>query len=428
MCDIKSVHEEDTPQSTDKLGIVELIPKKRGKTVKYITAATGLLTTSVVIAIGATYQQDVFFPSASTETQKNKTHVMVCYGKAKKLTFSWLFTVALVLLGVEFGTLVDPLSRLAEECRHRHERYGGSWRKMIKACGILQCRILFMLLLTITLIIPFFVLDRLSIDRSHLVYVFTGVGIGPLMQLLDLNIESEVYLSTFLEEKGMNMANVLGWSYYFTNLKPAAEMFVRKTKLGHHAKLSLDKLLLLIPLDYSTTDDLQQIDSHVKLSPSEHSDEHSFHYSLYRLLTAGEQRDGYFAIHYVQQPLRTLRSMTLFERVETVNIKTFDGEVKLLYRTLSEILAINKDIEETCLLVPIKTKNLESLKNGGLVKSIMDAVNRACACEKKITCTICKRKAQDKPPKQAEQKRSINREVFRKHSNYSTTGSIFVDV
>ena len=427
MCDVQSVHKEDSPQSSDKLSIVELIPKKRGRTVRYISAATCLLAGSIVIAIGVTYPQVVYFPSASVETQKNKTDVAACYGKAKKLTFSCLFTVAFVLLGVELGALVDPLSRLAEECRHRHQRYEGSWKKIIKAClsGILFSRLLFMLCLTIAFILVIFVTDRPSIDDSHLVmYVFTGVSTGPLLQLLDQNIESEVYLSTLLEEKGMNMANVLGWSYYFTNLKPAAERFVGKKKLGHHAELSLDKLLLVIPLDYSTTDDLQQIDSHIKLSQI---DEHSFHYSVYRLSTAEEQRDRYFAIHYVQQPLRTLRSMTLFQRVEAANIKTFDGEVKLLYRTLSEILAINKDIEETCLLVPIKTKNLESLKHGGLVKSIMDAVNCACVCEKTITCTICKRKARDKPPKQTEQKRSI-REVFGKISNYGATGSTSVNV
>ena len=54
--------------------------------------------------------------------------------------------------------------------------------------------------------------------------------------------------------------------------------------------------------------------------------------------------------------------------------------MKLLYRTLFKILAdpLEQDIKETCILVPIKAKSQESLKNGGLVKCIIDVVNRSC--------------------------------------------------
>ena len=53
MRDIQSVHEEKVPQITDTIGIdFELLPKKRAKTVKYISEAICAITASFVMAIG----------------------------------------------------------------------------------------------------------------------------------------------------------------------------------------------------------------------------------------------------------------------------------------------------------------------------------------------------------------------------------------
>ena len=389
MCDIQSDNEESAlVESTDTIGIdLELLPKERGKTVKYMSAAVCFTTAAFVVWIGMTYRQDVFvfYPSLIIEARRNITDFMVCYMKEESVTFSCLFTVALVLFGVEFGALVDPLSRLVEECHHRRQRYEGSWEKLIKACfsGIVRSRIFALILITATAITVIIVTERRSFEPSYFAYICSGVCIGPLItQFVDLNTESKVYLSTLLEENGMNTANVLGWSYYFAYLKPAVKMFVEQTQLGRHAELSLHKLLLLIPVDYPTADDLQQIDNNIELSLSEHSNTYSLHYSVYQLLTVDEQ----FAIQYVQQPLKTLRSMTSFQGDQATNVKIFDGEVKLLYRTLTQIVTQDEDINKTCLLVPIKTENISSLQNGGLVKRIMAAVHRSPTLEKTIPC------------------------------------------
>ena len=403
MRDIQSHHEENPlVKSTGTIDIdLELLPKERGKTVKYISAAVCFITAAYVMWIGMTYRQDVFvlYPSLGIEAQRNITDFIVCYIKEKDVTFSCLFTVALVFLGVEFGALVDPLSRLVEERHHRHERYEGRWKKLIIACfsGIVWSRILALILITATAITVIIVTERRSFEPSHLAYICSGVCMGPLItQVLDLNTESKVYLSTLLEKNGMNTANVLGWSYYHTYLKPAVKMFAEQTQLGRHAELSLNKLLLLIPVDYPTTADLRQIDNDIALSLSEHSNTYSLHYSVYQLSIVEERRKKHFAIQYVQQPLKTLRSMTSFQGVQTTNVKIFDGEVKLLYRTLTQIIAKDEDINETCLLVPIKTENISNLQNGWLVKRIMAAVYRSPTLEKTTTCKNCERKTQDR--------------------------------
>ena len=74
MRDIQSVHEENVPQITDTIDIdFELLPKKRAKTVKYISEAICAITASFVMAIG-------------------------------------------ILLSVEFEALVGPLSHAVEDC------------------------------------------------------------------------------------------------------------------------------------------------------------------------------------------------------------------------------------------------------------------------------------------------------------------------
>lgn len=56
MRDTQSVHEKNAPQSTDMIGKdFELLPKKRAKTVKYISAAICAITTAFVIWIGMLY-------------------------------------------------------------------------------------------------------------------------------------------------------------------------------------------------------------------------------------------------------------------------------------------------------------------------------------------------------------------------------------
>ena len=322
-------------------------------------------------------EEAVYYPDKrQNNTTKN------CYRMEEKLTFPSLFTTALGLFGVVVGTLVYPLSLLFEQCRHRHERYDGSWKKMIKACfsGILWstvCAILFLTLIIVIILIS--LTDRPWFELSYLVYIFSGIGVGPLMMhLLKMN---KVYIPIISEKKGVYVANGLAWSYYFNYLKKALPKFKDGIKIydspDNDIKLSLNKLLLLIPLDCHVVQDLNQIDNHIEKLTTIERKKGSFHFTVYQL-TVNEEETKNLAIQYVEGPLKTLKYMKSIQPIKPMKRRFCDEEVKLLYRTLSEILAdpADKDIKETCILVPIEAKNPESLQNGGLVKCIMEAVNR----------------------------------------------------
>ncbi|CAB4040327.1 stimulator of interferon genes -like, partial [Paramuricea clavata] len=135
--------------------------------------------------------------------EKNSTDV--CYRKKEKLTFPGFFTAALGLLSIVLGTLVDRLSLIAEERHHLRERYGGSRVKMIKACfsGISWGPVISLISLTAVMVVIIIFLTGMPwFELRYLVYIFSGVGVGPLiMQLLNLNTQSEVHISEILEEK-----------------------------------------------------------------------------------------------------------------------------------------------------------------------------------------------------------------------------------
>jgi hypothetical protein len=255
---------------------------------------------------------------------------------------------------------------------------------MIKACfsGILWGPVIALLGSTaIILVILIFATGIPWFELSYLVYIFSGIGVGPLiMHLLNLNTQSKVHISTVLEKKGMFVANGLAWSYYFNYLKQALPKFKEITSRPfparyEHIKLSLNKLLLLLPHDCNMTDDFQTLDNKIDKLFDTGNDQEPFRFSVYRL-TVSEREQKYFAVQYVKEPLKTLREMSILEVVEAVKSQTCEEEVKLLCRTLSRILKNPPDqnFKGTCLLVPIIAKDQEELNNGGLVRCIMKIV------------------------------------------------------
>ena len=358
----------------------EPVPTKRGKRATCASIIVCAIAATLVLIFGIiNRKEDVYYLD---ETTKNTTNA--CYKKEKKLTFSSLFTTTLGLFSIVVGTLIDRLSLLVEEHRHLNERYGGSWRKMIKACfsGIIWRSVCALLLLTsIIHVIIITTTDRPWFELTYLVYTFSGIGVGPLiMHLLNLNTESEVYISTILEEKGTYVANGLAWSYYFNYLEQALPKFkdaVRSRLPSPYENITLSspKLLLLIPFDWPIEDDLNNIDDRIEQLFHLETSENSFRFPVYHLSAHGK----YFAIQYVEGPLKALRKMGFVEGIEAVKRKTFHKEVEVLYRTLLQILEDppEETIKETCILVPIKAGRQERLQNGELGKCIIEVVKRS---------------------------------------------------
>ncbi|XP_028407323.1 stimulator of interferon genes protein-like [Dendronephthya gigantea] len=362
----------------------EPVPEKRKHRARCVSVIICTIAALLVITFCIVNRTEIEFQRDTP--RKNTTNV--CYIKKEKLAFSGLFTTALGLFGVVLGTLVDRLSLINEERHHLHQRYHGSWKEMTRACfsGIVWGPVIALLGSTamITVVLTF-VTGEPWFKVSYIVYIFSGVGVGPLiMHLLNLNTQSEVHISTILEDKEMNIANGLAWSYYFSHLRQALPTFKKATcnrfRSPHEQiKLSLNKLLLLIPHDCNMTEDLNELDSNItKLFDLNHE---PFHFSIYRL-TVNERENEYFAIQYAKEPLEALREMSVVEEAKAVTKKNYEEEVKLLYTALRRILKSppHQDSRGMCMLVPIKADNEDNLKNGGLVKCILDAVHSRRLC------------------------------------------------
>ena len=173
----------------------------------------------------------------------------------------------------------------------------------------------------------------------------------------------------------MYVANGLAWSYYFNYLEQALPIFEKTVKKTEHRNLSSNKLLSLVPHDCNM-EELSKLDNKIEKLYNIGNGEDPFHFPVYRL-TINERETKQFAIQYVEAPLKALRDMSLLEGIDAVKIATCDEEVRLLGRTLSEILAHPKaqKLQQLCMLVPVKA---ECLQNGGLVECIMKVVSDSC--------------------------------------------------
>ena len=373
--------ESQQPKSTVTMAPrFQPVPEKRKKRARCVSVIICTITAILVIAF-CVVNRNVLEYNPDTK-QKNSTNVG--FIKEEKLGFPGLLTTALGLFGVVLGTLVDRLSLVNEERYHLKQRYDGSKRKMIKACfsGILWGPVIALLGSTaVIVIILIFATNRPWFEMNYLVIIFSGIGVGPLiMHLLNLNTQSEVHISTILEEKAIDIANGLAWSYYFNYLKQALPKF-KETRDNEfpapyqNIKLASNKLLLLLPLDCHTVDDLSELDTDIKKVLDTGNDHDPYRFPVYCLTNSQNEKYDY-AIKFISEPLETLKQMSNLEEIKSVKKKTLEEEIKLLCRTLSGILRDPPDREcrEMCILVPYKTESLESLKNGGLVKCIMDAL------------------------------------------------------
>ena len=376
----ENVTENTITDNTD----FEPIVKKRGKRTRYVTITILIIIVSIpVIIIG-------FMKQKQDECYNDKTLVNITSSATpNKLALTNLFTIALVLYGIVLGTLVGHLSLVFEECRHLYSRYDGSLKKMVKAClsGI-DWHLVFVLLGLATIIVVFLIVTivQTSFELIHLMHVFGGIGVGPLiMHLLNLNTKSEVYISTVLEEREMRVAKGLALSYYFDYLQCALPKFTQIINRPfpvpyEHFELSLNKLLLLIPLDGRTKDDLNSVDRNIKNVVDIGDEQDPYHFRIYSL-AVNEHEKKHFAIEYAKQPLRYLTTITQVQgktKSTLSNRLLLKNEVKLFYRALCKILRnpLNENFTRACVLVPVCTSN--GLENGGLVKCIMNVVERAC--------------------------------------------------
>ncbi len=340
-----------------------------------------------IIIYGFVKSKTIEYKSVSdlspTKLEAIKNGSIIIYTREEKESYTVFLNLGLGLLAIILGTFVDRLSLIFEELFHFKSRYNKSTWNMLKACfsGI-SLGAVFGVALIVIISIAIALAKKSTFELRYLTYILSGIGVGPLvMHLLNLNTQSEVHISTILEEKETYIANGLAWSYYFNYLAKALPKFRERfpddsstsVQQGTQTRLSLNKLILLISHDCDTVDNLANQDNHI--TKETEIDDDIYKFPVYKFPYNGKTYS--FVIKYVRQPLETLQKMSQYERIKALREKQRDYQVKLLCRTLSEIVKdpLHKECKGKCILVPIKAKFNESLQNGGLVNAIMHKVN-----------------------------------------------------
>ena len=138
---------------------------------------------------------------------------------------------------------------------------------------------------------------------------------------------------------------------------------------------------LLLSHNCETVRNLTDIDRNFKLLSTFNSkydpDNDSFTFSVYELKVSEEVR--YYAVQFVNEPLKALRTMGEREGFANVGRKQCEDEVKLFCRSMSEIIRAESmsPLQNKCILVPFKEERWERLDNGGLVRLVLNAIERA---------------------------------------------------
>ena len=355
---------------------IEPLPKKRKGRARKASLVIFVLTISIVITLCILNKTGVEYQMDETTTH-NQT--LSCYRRKEKVLFPSLHNTFLIFVGVILGTLVERLSLIAEERHHINSRYGGRRAVMFKACfrGISWGSVLTLLCLTFTALLGYYLSTGSPINFTvNFVYIFSGIGVGPfIISILKLNTQSEVYVSTVMEEKGSNIVSGLAWYYYFNYLNDALSAFTKLTSSnsGLSVKLSENKLILLLSYDCFFEQKLEQKDPNFRKAGEIKHD--NFTFPVYQL-KVNEKKYKQYAVYFVNGPSQILNKIRLGIFSGSTSTKQYEDEVKLLCRTIFEITRtkLNKALRDKCVLIAFKVGSYGRFDNGALARLVVHAI------------------------------------------------------
>lgn len=264
--------------------------------------------------------------------------------------------LVLHLASQDLGLLLKTLCCLTEELCHVQSRYQGSYCKAARAC--LSCPIRMALSL-----LSFYFYCLLQKSDVHLSWMLGLLGLSKSLSiLLDLQSLAPAEVSAVCEEKKLNVAHGLAWSYYIGYLRlilPGLQARIRMFNQLHNNMLSgagSRRLYILFPLDCGVPDDLSVADPNIRfrdMLPQQNIDRAGiknrvYSNSVYEILENG-QPAGACILEYAT-PLQTLFAMSQdakagFSREDRLE------QAKLFCRTLEEILADVPESRNNCRLI-----------------------------------------------------------------------------
>ena len=368
--------------------IFDKLPCKRKKRARWASFITFLVVAVGILAYGFARREveyvPIQLPSDSTLEDIRNEKLRVCTIKERD-GLSVLYNTCWGLTGIVVGTLWDRICLLCEESFHCESRYSGKKWKTIKACfkgifkkGFFTCAAFLVFFL---LIIPFF--TEISFKTNHVIYMTSGIGIGPLMlRLLNLDTQSEVQISKIMEEKQTNVGETFSWFYYYYYLEKALpklvfhedDTFVLDHDPENVVRVDSKKPILLVMLDGKTEHTLkEEIDKITRLGQI-NGEEYQF--SVYRL--KHNDTEYTYIIQYVEEALKFLYRMKSSDETNAINKADWTYQVKLFYQTLSTTILKSPPhplLIDSFVVVPVSDES--SIKNGGLIKLILHKINSA---------------------------------------------------
>ncbi|XP_051019748.1 stimulator of interferon genes protein [Acomys russatus] len=266
--------------------------------------------------------------------------------------------LVLHLASLQLGLLLKEVCCLAEELRHIHSRYQGSYWNAAHAC--LGCPIQRMALLLLSF---YFYCFLPNTSGHHLSWMLAILGLSQSLNiLLGLQNLTPAEVSAVCEKKNLNVAHGLAWAYYMGYLRlilPGLQARIRTFNQLHSNMLwgaGSRRLYILFPLDCGMPDDLSVADPNIRFRDMlpQHSIDRAgvknrvYSNSVYELLENGRPV-GACILEYAT-PLQTLFAMSQDGKAGFSREDRFE-QAKLFCRTLEDILADVPEARNSCRLI-----------------------------------------------------------------------------
>ena len=239
-----------------------------------------------------------------------------------------VFTVAFLTLSVVLGEIVRRLCLVSEEIKHKHARYRGDWKAVLKTTftfGNVECILGVATVSTLMLCYQLYAYREVFFRPDFaILFLLNCLVVPQLSFLVGLRQLSPVETSDLNEKENKNVADGLAWSYYFGYLRlvlPRLELRISESEYFRH-KITDRKLFILLPKTCFTCDDIEQADSRVKwvgnLPESKINrggiKERSYKHAVHEIVMPfpdGTEEKYHFIVEYAT-PLMSLYDMSRF--------------------------------------------------------------------------------------------------------------------